>query len=127
MWSMISGWSDWLEKYLNNIELRVLPESVTLLSIHEKKNIPQLISTDRHVLQGAIEINDIQWNETSNTLMGVSTGPVSTSHNVLVYIPEGINWKQASQTLYRDFNNYSVKLKDQQLLKIHLDFKEGNR
>jgi hypothetical protein len=119
----------WMERLVgevsHNIELRVLPESVTLLSFHEKKNIPQVISTDRHVLQGAVEINDIEWDETNKRLIGVSTGPVKTSHNVLVYIPEGIDWKQSSQTLYRDFENYSVKLKDQQLLKVHLDFKEG--
>ena len=118
----------WMERLVggvsDNIEIRVLPESVTLLSIHEKKNIPQVVSTDRHVLQGAIEINDIQWNERSRTLSGVSTGPVNTSYNVLVYIPEGIDWKQSGKTLYRDFNNYSVKLKDKQLLKVHLDFKE---
>ena len=118
----------WMERLVGEVsqdfEIRILPESVTLLSIHEKRDVPHFISTDRHVLQGALEIEDIKWDETTQTLSGVSTGPANTSHSVLVYIPEGVNWKQDSHTLYKDFDNYSVRLTDQQLLKVHLRFEE---
>ena len=119
----------WMERLVGetatgDLEVKVLPENVTLLAIHEKKEIPQVISTSRHVLQGAIETDDIHWDETTKTLYGVSKGPSHTTYNVLVYMPDGVNWKQNSQSLYKDFENYSIKLTDQQMLLAHLKFGE---
>jgi hypothetical protein len=119
----------WMERLVGetsgNLEVSILPESVTLLSIHEKKNIPHFISTDRHILQGAVEIDDIQWDAQTNTLNGISSGPAYTSHNVMVYIPEGVGWQQDVHPLNKDLENYSIKQTDNQLLKVHLKFTEG--
>ena len=118
----------WMERLVGeitgNLEVRVLPESVTLLAIHEKKNIPQFISTDRHVLQGAVEVDDIHWDETTKTLKGISSGHANTAYNVIVYIPEGVDWHQDSSILNKDLDNYSVKQTDTQILKVHLKFAE---
>ena len=119
----------WMERLVGetstgDLEVKVLPENVTLLALHEKKEIPQVISTNRHVLQGAIETDDIHWDEITKTLYGVSTGPIHTSYNVLVYIPNGVTWKQDRQSLYKDFENYSIKLIDEQMLRVHLNFAE---
>jgi hypothetical protein len=116
----------WEERLLGeatgNLDVRILPENVTLLAIHEKKGIPQFISTDRHILQGAIELDDILWDETTKTLTGISSGPASTAYNVLVYIPEGVNWHQDSNSFNKDLKNYSIKQTDPQVLKVHLRF-----
>ena len=118
----------WKERLIGemtrNLDVRVLPESVTLLSIHEKKDMPQVISTDRHVLQGAVEITDIHWDENTKMLNGISSGSANTAYNVFVYMPEGVSWRQDSRSLYKDFDYYSIKPVEDQLLKVHLRFGE---
>ena len=37
------------------------PASVALLALHEKQGHPQVVSTDRHVLQGALELQELNW------------------------------------------------------------------
>ena len=55
----------WKEQFLGEVlkdfRVNVDPGSVTLLSFHEKKDVPQFISTTRHVMQGAVEIEDIRF------------------------------------------------------------------
>jgi hypothetical protein len=118
----------WMERLVGettgNLGVRILPESVTLLAIHEKKDTPQFISTDRHILQGAVEMDDIHWDETTKTLKGISTGPANTAYNVIVYIPEGVTWHQDSNPFNKELNDYSIKQTDSQILKVHLKFKE---
>jgi hypothetical protein len=105
-----------------SLEVDVLPLSVTLLSLHERKGHPQFISTDRHILQGAVEIEDTVWDTSSGTLSGTCCGATGTSYNVMVYLPVGVNWKQAKQATYQDFRDYSIRLIDRQLMKVRLNF-----
>ncbi len=42
--------------------MTIEPGSVTLLALHAATGAPQLLSTSRHVTQGAIEIEDVRWN-----------------------------------------------------------------
>jgi len=118
----------WMERLFgevtNNLEIKILPESVTLLALHLKKDIPQVISTGRHVLQGANEIEDIQWDDSEKILNGISLGPKNTAYNVMIYMPEGAKWEQGNQSLYKDYDNYSVKLVDSRLLRVRLKFND---
>ena len=56
----------WKQQFIgeltNEIKITVQPGSVTLLALHERSGNPQFISTDRHVLQGALEIENVNWN-----------------------------------------------------------------
>jgi len=121
----------WQENYLGEVtgtlETEVLPGSVTLLSVHEKKGMPQLISTDRHILQGAVETEDVKWEESSKTLSGVSTGVAGTPYNIIVYIPESISWTQGKGSLFRDYKNYSVRQVAPQIIKLRLFFIESDK
>jgi hypothetical protein len=125
------GYDFWMERLsgevTQNLEVKVLPLSVTLLSLHMKKDIPQFISTDRHILQGAIEMEDVHWDAAAKTLEAISLGAPRTAYNVMIYLPEGIKWEQGNRALYKDFENYSVKLADQQLLRVRLNFGENER
>jgi hypothetical protein len=58
----ISG-SDKLTQELREGEAR-------MMSIHAVENYPQVISTDRHLLQGYIELSEIEWNAVTKTLKG---------------------------------------------------------
>ena len=41
-----------------------------MMSVHQKEDYPQVISTDRHLMQGFIELSDVKW--IKNQLCGIS-------------------------------------------------------
>ena len=61
------------------LRLTIPPASVILLALHAKQTVPQVIGTDRHVLQGAMELEGVRWNTTTRSLEGVSLGPPGTA------------------------------------------------
>lgn len=117
----------WKEQFLgeiqNEIHLNIQPGSVTLLSLHEKSGVSQFISTDRHVLQGAVEIEDVKWDPSLKILNGISNGPINSAHNIFVFIPESHPWGQGGHALFHDYNSYSLKMIDDHILRIHVEFK----
>ena len=68
--------------------VRLEPASVVLLAIHERRGVPQLSSTDRHITQGGVELESVQWDAATTALRGVSLGPSGTEHNVYLYLPQ---------------------------------------
>lgn len=51
-----------------NIKFKLKPYETKIFAIREDKKIPQIISTSRHIIQGALEIEKISWNDSENTL-----------------------------------------------------------
>jgi hypothetical protein len=49
-------------------ELR--PGEARVMSVHAVENHPQILSTDRHLLQGYVELSDIKWDAAAKTLKG---------------------------------------------------------
>jgi hypothetical protein len=119
----------WRERFRGEItrEIRVkaAPASVTLLALHEKRGVPQVISTDRHVLQGALELKNISWDSTAKTLQGTSLGPANTAHNVWVYVPEPHPWFQGGPFLFHDFPGYTLKMMDEHMLQVRVRFEQN--
>jgi len=111
----------------NELKVRVSPASVLLLSVHEKPDNPKVISTDRHILQGAVELEDVKWNDVKKILSGVSTGVPDSSYNVYIYVPEPHPWRQGGVALYHDFPGYTLKMTDNNILRMNLKFKENSR
>jgi hypothetical protein len=100
----------------------VQPGSVTLLSLHERSGKPQVVSTDRHVSQGALEIEDSSWDESTKTLFGTSLGPLHSAHRVYVYVPDALDWTWDGSALFRDYDAYSLKVVDPHLIRVHVRF-----
>jgi hypothetical protein len=121
-------WMDRLNgEFSGSMDVKVQPASVTVLSLHLKKEYPHVISTDRHILQGAVEMLDVQWFDSSKTLRGSSFGSRHSSYNITVFMPEGSSWEQGRKSLFRDYENYSVKQTDNNLLRLHLVFTENEK
>jgi len=129
--SIYIAYDFWKEQFVGEVskEIRVVvqPGSVTLLTLHKKTGTPQFLSTDRHVIQGAIELETVNWNPETKTLSGVSLGPVHSAHHVLIYLPEALPWVQGKQVLFQDFTNFSMKRIDEYILSVQVQFKESNR
>jgi alpha-galactosidase len=121
----------WNQQFIGEIseeiKIDIEPGSVRLLSVHEKTGRPQFVSTDRHVAQGALELENCIWNEDTKTLSGISVGALHTSHNVFIYVPQEQPWTWDGSALYRDQDMYSIKLVDKHIIRIHVRFEQSGR
>jgi alpha-galactosidase len=121
----------WKERFHGEVKgelrVKVAPASVTLLALHKKRGVPQVLSTDRHVLQGALELEQVTWSEATKTLEGISTGPIGTAHNLSVYIPEPHPWIQGGPFLHHDYPGFTLKMLDEHILRVRVRFEQSNR
>jgi len=121
----------WRQQFIGEltgeIKITVQPGSVVLLALHEKSGNPQFISTDRHVLQGALETEDVIWNENTKSISGISKGPLNSSHNVFVYIPQRYPWTWSGSGLFQDHDAYSLKLVDDNIVRVHVNFEKSDK
>ncbi len=105
----------------------VPPASVSLLALHEERGIPQVISTDHHVLQGAHELENVVWDSGTRTLAGVSLGPLGSAHSVIIYIPDAHPWRQGRPFIFQDRPGYTLKMTDEHMLSIRVRFDHETR
>jgi hypothetical protein len=110
-----------------SLSVKLPPASVLLLAIHEKRNVPHVISTDRHVSQGGIELEDVTWDAATGTLRGVSLGATGTDHNVFVCLPESHPWTQTTPFFFHDSPGYTLKMAEERILRLRVRFGEANR
>ena len=110
-----------------SLRVKLPPASVLLLAIHKQRPEPHVISTDRHVSQGGVELEDVEWDAASKTLRGVSLGAVGTDHNVFVYLPERHSWTQTTPFFFHDFAGYTLKMTDEHILRVRVRFAETGR
>ena len=68
----------WPDEYLGKLSgtdhiKRVLnPNCCAMISLRKVLEYPQVISTNRHILQGWVDLTDLQWDPDSNTLSGTA-------------------------------------------------------
>lgn len=74
------------------LRLHFAPASVRLLAIHARRGVPQVIGTDRHYTQGAVELTQVRWDPTRRTLSGIGLGAPGLSWTLTIYVPEGFRW-----------------------------------
>jgi len=83
----------WSQQYLGShrgsVRVRVPPRSVRLLCIRRNLGRPQVISTDRHVTQGAILLRDVRWDARPMILRGTANGITGATHTMTVWMPGG--------------------------------------
>jgi alpha-galactosidase len=121
----------WKQRFVGELTgelaVRVAPGGVTLLALHAATGTPQLLATSRHVAQGAVEIEDVRWNETERCLTGVSTGPLGSAHDVFVHLPGAHPWTWQNPAPFRDYPGYTTKLVDSNVVRVHVRFEAASR
>jgi len=118
-------WSQsWVGEFKGTLQVEVAAESVALVSVHPKPEVPRVISTSRHFTQGALELRDAAWDASSMMLQGTSLGAAETAHDVTVYVPAAFRWDTAQPDYFHEFGGYSIR-QDSGLLRVRVRF-DGN-
>ena len=71
------------------IKTELKPCETKVFAIHENRNIPQIISTYRHLTQGATELENVAWNDTDKALSFTTNLVEGDNYIVTFNIPRG--------------------------------------
>jgi hypothetical protein len=70
-----------------DLDLRACASRV--ICVRKKTGIPQILSTTRHISQGALELSDVGYDAETRILSGVSDVVAGDDYALYVYVPEG--------------------------------------
>jgi len=56
----------------SRLEQKLRPGEARMISVRECLDRPQVLSTDRHLMQGYLDLSEVEWNGERRTLSGVS-------------------------------------------------------
>lgn len=76
-----------IEKLSGSVTLQqnLRPGETRVMAVHEVKNHPQFISTNRHLMQGFLDMKELpQWNETAKELSAVSKVIEDDAYQVII-------------------------------------------
>lgn len=59
-------------KGTDSISVPLKPQQTLTYSLHRKQNQPQILSTNRHITQGLLDLAEVKWNAETLTLSGVA-------------------------------------------------------
>ncbi|HWC96973.1 MAG TPA: glycoside hydrolase family 36 protein [Candidatus Sulfopaludibacter sp.] len=64
-------------------------KEVRIYAIREKLDRPQVISTNRHISQGGVDLSDVRWNGRGLTLSGSSAVVRNDAYTIALFVPPG--------------------------------------
>ncbi len=113
-------WSDiFLGVCRTSVDLAGLkPMGIESIAIRENTGHPQLISTNRHLSQGAVDIEQLQWSDLN--LRGRSRVVCGDRYVISIYIPDGYQFNSA--LINNELAEYEII--DENILKISFFPKE---
>jgi len=83
-------WGDeFLGEFTREMRVTLKPSSCRVIALHVKQSMPQIISTDRHITQGGIDLEDVAWVPKESTLQGLSTNLAGVSYTLTLYHTPG--------------------------------------
>ena len=103
------------------------PSSVNFLAIHARRGVPQLIGTDRHYTQGALELDNVRWDGATKVLSGTGLGAPGTAWRIAIYVPHEYSWEADGPGYFHDHEGFSVISYEKRLLRARLNFDGTNR
>jgi len=88
-----------------------------------------VISTDRHFTQAALEVESLNWDASTDTLRGISLGPIGTAYSLSIYIPENYVCRQGHPHFFYSIDSYTLKLVEYEpnVLRVHVRFEKSRR
>jgi DUF1680 family protein len=83
----------WTQEFMgeitNELTLNLPANGVRVVAIREEENVPQVMGSNRHLLQGAVEIQSVGWNNNTRTLSGVMDAIAGQEHVLAIHAPSG--------------------------------------
>lgn len=73
----------------DRMDLELEPCESRILRFCKKTDRPQILSTSRHITQGAAELRDVKWDEDSRTLHICSDMIADENYQIYIYVPDG--------------------------------------
>ena len=67
------------------------------------------------------------WNPDAKTLSGTSLGILNSAQNITVYSPTELSWEQGRKVIFHDYNDYSLKIIDDHLIRVHVRFQKSEK
>ena len=88
----------WSKRYLGDFKgsftaKSVAPKDVSTYSIRKTLDHPQILSTSRHISQGAVELENVRWK--NHILSGSSQVIKNDPYSIYLRVPEGYTVKEA--------------------------------
>ncbi|MEG6612241.1 glycoside hydrolase family 36 protein [Pseudoclostridium thermosuccinogenes] len=71
------------------ITVDLKPGECAVFAIRKKEDHPVLAGSDRHVLQGAVELNQLSWDEATLTLSGELNSVARSNPTLTIWVPDG--------------------------------------
>jgi hypothetical protein len=98
----------WNKKYLGNfkksVPLNLSPFASCVLCVRKKLDRPQILSTSRHITQGAIDIDQMKWDQEKRVLSAVSNVVKGDLYTITFYVPEDLRpFNEGNNTTFAKF------------------------
>jgi len=85
-------WEFWEQRYLgcttSEFDIDTSCPSVKLIAVVPEKEHPWILSTSFHYTQGAIELENIKWDQNKNELSGILLRPENMRGDIFFYAPD---------------------------------------
>ena len=105
-----------LGEHRGSLSLDVDPQACRVLAIHERRNDPQVVSTNRHITQGAVSIWELAWDGAEKTLSGGSDLVAGDPYDLFIHVPKGLQATHAES----DARAVSLTQRDGPIAKLRL-------
>jgi len=105
----------WNQEYLGEITrsfpIQLRPCASKVFAVRKKLGHPQVLSTSRHISQGAFDLLSLTWDENSKTLAGVSKMVAGDPYEIVLYVPDGYEVSnEGNKKLNRDLKKEGMNL-----------------
>ena len=81
----------WQDEFLGSFQeflsLEVPPQSCQVLAIHKRVPNPQFLSSSRHITQGGVELERLDWDDSAQTLSGVCKVIKDNPYDLSIHVP----------------------------------------
>jgi hypothetical protein len=86
-----------LGRSTGQVDLEIPYRSCLVLAAHPELDRPQLLSTTRHISQGGVECEAVQWDGATGVLSGRSTVIGGSPHQLVIHIPSPYRFREVGR------------------------------
>lgn len=97
----------WANKFIppfrDIVHATLPPNSCRILAVRPVSNVPQVISTSRHVTQGIVDLTDEKWDAAKSALSGTSKVVANDRYELRIVLPVGTtSWRATAVDVSAD-------------------------